>query len=129
MKSPGVFFARWVGIATTTVGLAAKATPITYFWDDTALPGAAGVGQFTLDLPDTTADTGATGVSGAGAFLGSWQGAHFRVLPGFNSSLTISNLAGAAVTFSLPGDVATVSSSSAQEWQNFITFWTAERPA
>lgn len=125
MKSPWLGFVRWAGMAVVAaVGLAAKAVPVTYIWDDTALiSGGAGVGQFTLDLPTVPADTAATGVSGSGPFLGSWAGANFLVVAGATPSLTISNLTGTALGYTRLGDVSTASSSSAQEWLDFMTYW------
>ncbi|MCC7374542.1 MAG: hypothetical protein IT581_07785 [Verrucomicrobiales bacterium] len=124
MKSPWMVFLRCIVVAAAAVGLSSKAVPITYTWDDTSIVGGAGVGQFTLDLPNVPADTGATGVSGSGTFLGSWQGVSFLVAAGQVPSLTISNLTGVAVGFTRLGDVSTASSSSAQEWLDFTSYWT-----
>lgn len=125
MKSPGLDLVRGMAVVVAAAGLSAQAAPIRYLWDDHGFSsGIAGVGEFTLDLPSVPADTRATAVAGSGPNFGPWGGVNFVVAAGAHSSLTISNLTGGASTFTTLGDVATASSSSAQEWLGFVDFWT-----
>lgn len=115
-------------VATVCAGLVASspdllASPILYSYDDTAAGSFAGSGVFRIDIGVPLGHYEASDVGGGGATFGSWGSVSFLATPGVFGSLTISNLALASLTISLPGiggGAIQAGSSASDEWDNFL---------
>lgn len=107
-----------IGSASATLG-----APTTYSFNDAGAGGAAGSGVFTLEIGAPLGDYEATGVAGGGGTLGTWGGVEFSANAGSFSSLVISNLVGASITYSAPGIGGSDIHAGSQadlEWEHFL---------